>query len=458
MATQEQEKKRSGMDVDELTVKRQKKRRSSATWMRDPIDVSQYKSCPLDSFASHDNSFVSIDPRLKKALVENMGYTYLLPAQLAVWKETAGYFSFQRDLYLDFPPGSGKTLAYVLPILHRLSTRKCNRIQAIVVLPNHELALQVKNIFDNLAPAVGLSVGLADSNFNSLGPVEILVATPRSLIFYVKIKSLAPQLLQYLVVDETDMLITEPYKYWLPTYAYPDAFLLYARLATIYLSDASNQDLGKLKKLLCLPLFLTSRPTQYQLPQQLKSFKVVCTLDLKPFYLLALLETLKGETCIVFTSSIKSADWLCTALNSFEDLQIKIKVYSRRQAQPIRRKTLAEFRTGKIQLLICPDETERAVEVEEVKNVINYDLPAHSMTYVHRACQTARAGQSGNCFTLLTEEEVTKLKSLLHLAGNESCADYPIPSKAAESFHATYIKVTGRGRYEQGIALLPCSR
>ncbi|KAL7131131.1 hypothetical protein ABFS83_13G178300 [Erythranthe nasuta] len=425
MATEEQEKKKSDLP----------------TWMRDPIDVSQYNSCPLDSLASLDPPLHSLDPRLKTALVENMGYTYLLPAQVAVWKETTGYFSFKRDLYLDLPSGSGKTLAYVLPILQRLSTRKCNCVQAIVVLPNHELALQVKNIFDNLAPAVGLSVGLADSNFNSLWPVEILVATPKSLIFDVKIKSVKLNKLQYLVVDETDLLILEPCKYWLPTFPYADPFSLFTRLATIYLSDTSNQDLGRLKKLyLSRTLLLTSRPTQYQLPQQLKSFKVVCTLDLKPFYLVALLETLKGETCIVFTSSIKSADWLCTVLNSFEDLQIKIKVYSRRQAQPIRSKTLGEFRTGKIQVLICPDETERAVEVEEVKNVINYDLPAYSVIYVHRACQTARAGQSGNCFTLLSEDEVTKLKSLLHLAGNESCADYPIPSKAAESFHATYVK------------------
>lgn len=137
----------------------------------------------------------------------------------------------------------------------------------------------------------------------------------------------------------------------------------YPRLMKMVLSATLTQDPSKLAQLdLHHPLFLTTGKSRYQLPENLKSFKLVqssviphiysnfyisfllstphmqvCTSKLKPLYVLALLENFQEEQCIVFTSSVESTHRLCTLLNSFDNLQIKIKEYSRLQRQSIRR-------------------------------------------------------------------------------------------------------------------------
>ncbi|GMP93439.1 hypothetical protein CsSME_00043273 [Camellia sinensis var. sinensis] len=159
------------------------------------------------------------------------------------------------------------------------------------------------------------------------------------------------------------------------------------------LSATLTQDPCKLAQLnLHHPLSLTTGQRRYQLPEQLESFKLICESKHKPLYLVALLQTLQEEKCIVFTSSVESTHRLCTLLNFFGDLQIKIKEYSGLQRQFVRSKTLRAFREGEIQVLVSSDAMTRGMDVEGVRNVINYDVPAYIKTYIHRAGRTARAG------------------------------------------------------------------
>ncbi|KAL3833666.1 hypothetical protein ACJIZ3_008402 [Penstemon smallii] len=480
--------------------KKGKKNTPVLPWMRDPIDITVYDSFPL-------NSLPFLDPRLEEPL-RKMGINSLFPVQVAVWQETIGPGSFERDLCINSPTGSGKTLAYALPIVQMLSTRTVKCLRALVVLPTRDLALQVKDIFAALAPAVGLSVGLAvgqssiadeiselidqpkleaglcydseDFPQELRSAVDILVATPGRLMDHVNnTKGFTLEHLCYLVVDETDRLLREAYQSWLPNvlrlaYSWNQSPFPFAnnyipptfgslktirrfgvergfkgkphpRLVKMVLSATLTQDPSKLAQLdLHHPLFLTTGKTRYQLPEQLKSFKVICESKLKPLYLLALLETLQGEKCIVFTSSVESTHRLCTLLNHFGDIQIKIKEYSRLQRQSIRSKTLRAFRAGDVQVLISSDAMTRGMDVEGIKNVINYDMPAFIKTYVHRAGRTARAGQTGRCFTLLPKGEVKRFKKLLQKAGNESCPEYSVPSESVESLHSMYSSALER--------------
>lgn len=466
-------------------------------WMRSPIDVSDFEECPL-------NLLPSLDPRLEVAL-QNMGISSLFPVQVAVWQETIGPGGFDRDLCINSPTGSGKTLAYALPIVQALSTRSVKCLRALVVLPTRDLALQVKEVFAALAPAVGLSVGLAvgqssvadeiselikrpkvdggvcyDPQDLSLhyieSGVDILVATPGRLMDHLNnTKGFTVDHLCYLIVDETDRLLREAYQSWLPTVLQltcsnnhglfpcardfsPALFgslktmrrsgvergfkgKSYPRLAKMLLSATLTQDPGKLAQLnLHHPLFLTTGESRYQLPEKLKSYKVICEPQLKPLYLVALLQSLGGEKCIVFTSSLESTHRLCTLLNYFGDLKIKIKEYSGLQRQNLRSKTLKEFREGKIQALVCSDAMTRGMDVEGVTNVINYDMPPFIKTYIHRAGRTARAGKNGCCFTLLRNDElqVKRFKRILKKADQNSCPVHSIPSESIESLRPLY--------------------
>ncbi|CAL5411712.1 unnamed protein product [Camellia sinensis] len=472
-------------------------------WMRTPIDVTLFHGCPL-------NLLPFLDPRLELAL-ENMGFTSLFPVQVAVWQETIGPGSCERDLCINSPTGSGKTLAYALPIVQMLSTRAVRCLRALVVLPTRDLAVQVKQVFAAIAPAVGLSVGLAvgqssiadeiselikrpkleagicydpeDFLLDLESSVDILVATPGRLMDHINsTKGFTLEHLCYLVVDETDRLLREAYQSWLPTvlqliqssvgslfphannfFSSPFGSLKtirrsgvergfkgksYPRLVKMVLSATLTQDPGKLAQLdLHHPLLLTTGQRRYQLPEQLESFKLICESKLKPLYLVALLHTLQGEKCIVFTSSVESTHRLCTLLNFFGDLQIKIKEYSGLQRQFVRSKTLKAFRAGEIEVLVSSDAMTRGMDVEGVRNVINYDVPAYIKTYIHRAGRTARAGQAGRCFTLLRKEEgtqcemVKRFKKLLQKADNNSCPVYSVPSDSIESFRSTYTSV-----------------
>ncbi|KAJ6936958.1 hypothetical protein NC652_011595 [Populus alba x Populus x berolinensis] len=451
-----------------------------------------------ESTIAKQNKNVPVLPWMRSP-VDNMGFKTLFPVQIAVWQETIGPGAFERDLCINSPTGSGKTLAYALPIVQMLSTRAVKCLRALVVLPTRDLALQVKQVFAAIAPAMGLSVGLAvgqssiadeiselikkpeheagicydpqDVLQELQSSVDILVATPGRLMDHITTtKGFTLEHLCYLVVDETDRLLRESYQSWLPTVLKltclcdeslmpgVNNFLPYAsgslktirrwgfkgksypRLAKMVLSATLTQDPSKLAQLnLHHPLFLTTGQRRYQLPEKLESYKLICMSNLKPLYLVAVLQHLGGEKCIVFTSSVESTHRLCTLLNFFGDLKVKIKEYSGLQRQSVRSKTLKAFREGEIQVLVSSDAMTRGMDIEGVRNIINYDMPAYVKTYVHRAGRTARAGQTGRCITLLRTHEVKRFKKLLQKADNDSCPIYSIPSSSVKSLHPFYL-------------------
>uniref|UniRef100_A0A2N9GT07 ATP-dependent RNA helicase n=1 Tax=Fagus sylvatica TaxID=28930 RepID=A0A2N9GT07_FAGSY len=422
-------------------------------WMRSPVDVSLFEDSPL-------HLLPYLDPRLTVAL-QNMDISSLFPVQVAVWQETIGPGAFERDLCINSPTGSGKTLAYALPIVQKLSNRTVKCLRALVVLPTRDLALQVKEVFAAIAPAVGLSVGLAvgqssiadeiselikrpkleagtcydpeDFSLQLQSSVDILVATPGRLMDHINnTKGFTLEHLCYLVVDETDRLLREAYQSWLPTVLqlthssdeslYPCAsnFLPFSfnsiktirrcgvergfksrpspRLVKMVLSATLTQDPSKLAQLdLHHPLFLTTGPNRYQLPEKLESYKLQMTLP-------PLMSKVEGE---VVDSRITS-------------------------------KTLKAFREGEIQVLVSSDAMTRGMDVEGVRNVINYDVPPYVKTYIHRAGRTARAGQTGCCFSLLHMGEVRRFKKMLQKADIESCPVYSIPSDSIESLRTIY--------------------
>ncbi|XP_071686741.1 DEAD-box ATP-dependent RNA helicase 1 [Rutidosis leptorrhynchoides] len=463
-------------------------------WMRSPVDISTLNKCPL----SH---LPFLNPRLEEALCSS-GINSLFPVQVAVWQETIGPGSFERDICVNSPTGSGKTLAYALPIVQTLSTRAVKCLRALVVLPTRDLALQVRDVFETIAPAVGLKVGLAvgqssiadeismlierpkveagviyDPEHRSVelqSAVDILVGTPGRLMDHINhTKGFTLEHLRFLVVDETDRLLRESYQSWLPTVLQytsssingPFSSIInsssstfgslktirrvgvergfnnkpHPRLVKMVLSATLTQDPSKLAQLdLHHPLFLTTGKIRYQLPEHLASFKLICEPKLKPLYLVALLQSLQGEKSIVFTSSVESTHRLCSLLKYFGDLGIKIKEYSGHQHQTVRSKTLRAFREGGVQVLVSSDAMTRGMDVEGVKNVINYDKPPYIKTYIHRVGRTARAGNTGSCFTLLHEDEVKQFKKLLKKADIDSCPVRTVSLDSIESLRSTY--------------------
>ncbi|XP_015688839.1 DEAD-box ATP-dependent RNA helicase 1 [Oryza brachyantha] len=462
-------------------------------WMRNPVDIDSFSGCPVAHLPR-------LDPRLVEAL-QRMGIESFFPVQVAAWLETIGPGAFERDICVNSPTGSGKTLAYALPIVQMLATRKVRCLRALVVLPTRDLALQVKEVFDGIAPVVGLSVGSAvgqssiadeisdliemskgglyptlDEEFIQMEPqtkVDILVATPGRLMDHINMtKGFSLEHLQYLVVDETDRMLREAYQSWLPTVIqltrstnqnhswcdtngktilHPLTTIrrsgiergfkgkCFPRLAKIILSATLTQDPSKLSQLeLHHPLLLNSGKKRYRIPTKLQSYKLVCKSNLKPLSLIVLLQELRGEKCLVFTSSVESSHRLSTLLEFFEDLPFKFSEYSRLQRESTRRKTLDAFKEGKIDVLIGTDRMARGIHIDGLRYVINYDMPPYVKTYIHRAGRTARAGESGSCFTFLRKHEIKAFDKMLKKADDSSCSLHSLPDESVETLRPVF--------------------
>ncbi|KAL3693533.1 hypothetical protein R1sor_007184 [Riccia sorocarpa] len=463
-------------------------------WMRDPLEIDAYEAIPLAQVPA-------LDTRLREAL-SKLGMKTLFPVQMAVWYETVGPGLCERDVCVSSPTGSGKTLAYALPIVQKLSSRVLRLLRALVVLPTRDLAAQVKAVFDTIAPAVGLSVGLAVGqtsitteagelvNFrktmiHSFGSgyspdaafaesnVDILVATPGRLMDHLRnTKGFTLENLQFLVVDETDRLLRQAYQEWLPNVLaaavpnppssgrglssrnyVPGMVRTFRRclhrgrgpavprLMKMVLSATLTRDPAKIGQLdLYRPIYVAPGTvgSRYQLPEQLKSFRMVCKAGEKPLYLVALLQQLSNQPTIVFTASVVATHRLYTLLKNFKGLSLKVVEYSSLQHQQARSNSLAKFRNGEAHVLIASDAMTRGMDVEGIANVVNYDMPVYAKTYVHRVGRTARAGQPGSAFTLLRKEEVRHFKLMLQKVNNSRCKDYSMRSSATEELYEAY--------------------
>uniref|UniRef100_A0A0D9YZM3 RNA helicase n=2 Tax=Oryza glumipatula TaxID=40148 RepID=A0A0D9YZM3_9ORYZ len=370
-------------------------------WMRNPVDIDSFSGCPVAHLPR-------LDPRLVKPL-QRMGIESFFPVQVAAWLETIGPGAFERDICINSPTGSGKTLAYALPIVQMLATRKVRCLRALVVLPTRDLALQVKEVFDAIAPVVGLSVGSAvgqssiadevsnliekskqglfpslDEEYIQMEPqtkVDILVATPGRLMDHISMtKGFSLEHLQYLVVDETDRMLREAYQSWLPT--------------VIQLTRSSDQNHSW--------------------------------------------SDMNGETLLHPLTTIRRSHRLSTLLEFFEDLPFKFSEYSRLQRESTRRKTLDAFKEGKIDVLIGTDRMARGIHIDGLRYVINYDMPPYVKTYIHRAGRTARAGESGSCFTFLRKHEVKAFDKMLKKADNSSCSLHSLPEESVETLRPVF--------------------
>ena len=185
--------------------------------------------------------------------------------------------------------------------------------------------------------------------------------------------------------------------------------LLECPLQKLIFSATVSHNPRKLKSLqLQNPLFFksSSEGREYSLPSSLRQFRVISLPNEKTLVLSVLLNEWieKGEQVLIFTSSLDSTHRLFTVLQLM-NFPIKCSLYSSQLSQKERNQTLSKFRESKIQVLVCSDVMARGMDVLTVKNVINFDPPNHVKTYVHRVGRTARAGNEGFAFTLLTQEE-----------------------------------------------------
>ena len=344
-----------------------------------------------------------------------------------------------RDLLALARTGSGKTLAFGLPLLQRLDAAS-DRVQGLVLVPTRELASQVSAALQEIADGLGVRLltlcgGVAQEwqeRELALGP-QLLVATPGRLRDLLAQQTLGLGALRMLVLDEADRLLEMgfwPDIQWLMK-AMPEArqqMLFSATLPVELESLASGllQDPVRIEAELLNSLVNDIEERLYLVN---RSSKVPA--------LIALLEAGEWPQVLVFISARDDADGVAKKLAR---AGMTVAVLHGNKDQTTRERALADFKEGRVRVLVATDLMARGIHVEALPVVINLDLPEHAPVYVHRIGRTARAGQSGLAISLTCHGDGEALEGIRALTGR------PLPLAALAGFPVTDKPASGESK------------
>jgi ATP-dependent RNA helicase RhlE len=350
---------------------------------------------------------LGLDPTLVQATRE-MGYTEPTPIQT----EAIPHILQGRDLIATAQTGTGKTAAFLLPILHQLMHKPLGKTQALVVTPTRELAQQIDDVCVGLAYHTKLRVGLIVGGA-SMGPqekairlgVELLVATPGRLLDHMRHPQVKFDQLTILVLDEADRMLDMGFL--------PDLKRIIARLParkqTLLFSATMPPVIAKLageilKKPHSIQIGRRSAPavgiTQaaYPVPEHLKT----------PL-LRHLLRHTEMPSVLVFTRTKSSARRLAKtiAADGFAVTELHSNL-----TQGQRTRAMEGFRREDFQVMVATNIAARGLDVTHITHVISFDVPHVPEDYVHRIGRTARAEAEGDAFVLVSPAEEKSLTQI----------------------------------------------
>jgi len=349
--------------------------------------------------------------RLNPALlrgVEELGFEQPTPIQ----RDAMPPALEGRDVLACAMTGSGKTAAFLLPIMHRLLEKPRRATRALVLTPTRELAAQIHEDMNALAvhtPLTGAAVyggvGMGPQEHAFRSGVDVIVATPGRLLDHFRAPYAKLDALEYLVLDEADRMLDMGFL--------PDIRRILrhipARRQTLFFSATMPGPIGQLaSEMLRNPVAISLQRqaapavgiTQavYPVPQ-----------ELKPALFMELLKRDLVREALVFTRTKHRA-------NRLADHLVKHKVNAARihgnRSQAQRTEALAGFKSGKYRVLVATDIAARGIDVEALSHVVNFDVPAVPEDYIHRVGRTGRAELTGDAFTFVAPDEESDLRAI----------------------------------------------
>jgi ATP-dependent RNA helicase RhlE len=357
-------------------------------------------------------SSLKLHPSLLKGIKE-LGFTRPTPIQVdAIPPALEG-----RDVLAAAMTGSGKTAAFLLPILHRLIDKPRGTTRALVLTPTRELAAQVLEELNELAvhtPVTGAAifggVGMGPQEHAFRTGVDVLVATPGRLLDHFRSPYAKLPGIEYLVLDEADRMLDMGF---LPDIRRVLRHLPARRQTLLFSATMPAPIVALTREMLRNPaaISLERKPapavgiTQavYPVPQELKSA-----------LFLALLQRDLMQEALVFTRTKHRANRLQAYLARHGVAAERIHG-NRSQAQ--RTEALAGFKSGKYRVLVATDIAARGIDVEALGHVVNFDVPTAPEDYIHRVGRTARAETTGDAFTFVAPEEEGELREIERAVG-----------------------------------------
>ena len=344
--------------------------------------------------------------------IQKAGYTRPTPVQAAaIPKVMQG-----SDLIAIAQTGTGKTAAFVLPMLHRLSESSRHgqprHIKSLILAPTRELAVQIMENIRNYGQSLPIRVAAIYGGVEEIAQikslrkgVDIVVATPGRLIDLIGRQKLDFSVLEVLVLDEADRML---HMGFLPDIERIVGFLPKRRQTLMFSATLSKQVESLAHRFLYQPKMVQvgkrSNPADtvdqcvYEVPAHLKNA-----------LLLELLRQPKFTRVLVFVRMKDGANLLT---NFLKLAGVKVARLHSSRSQEQRLQALQDFKDGKVQVLVATDIVARGIDIDGVTHVVNYDFPVNPEDYVHRIGRTGRAEAQGEAISFVPKGDLNLLDIL----------------------------------------------
>jgi ATP-dependent RNA helicase RhlE len=357
----------------------------------------------------------ALDPSLHRGL-KDLGFARPTPIQAdAIPPALEG-----RDLLACAMTGSGKTYAFLLPILHQLLAKPRGVTRALVLTPTRELAAQIHESMNDIATHTALT-GAAVFGGVGMGPqehafrtgVDVMVATPGRLLDHFRQPYAKLDQLEYLVLDEADRMLDMGF---LPEIKKILRHLPNKKRQTLFFSATMPAPIAVLSK------EMLNNPVTLNIARQSAPAKGITQAlypvaqELKSALLVELLKRGDMPQALVFTRTKHRANRLASQLVTNG---IKAERIHGNRSQSQRTQALAGFKNGEYQVLVATDIAARGIDVEALGHVVNFDVPLAAEDYIHRVGRTARAEATGEAFTFVSPEEEGDLRAIERAIGKQ---------------------------------------
>ncbi len=340
-------------------------------------------------------------PDRLRAAVRHPGWTELMPVQA----RAIPYLLEGRDLVIQARTGSGKTAAFLLPMLERLDASR-DRTQALVLVPTRELARQVQSDAAMLWEGSGLrsttvygGVGYEPQIQALREGVQLVVATPGRALDHLLRGAFSLKDLTTLVFDEADRMLSMGF--------YPDMKQVQTYLpqrpihTTMFSATFPASVMKTAREFIAEPEFLTLSRDHVHVTDAEHVYYAVPPME-KDRALVRIIEMENPSSAFIFCNTKQNVHYITVVLQRFG---YDADELSADRSQADRERILKRVREGKLRFLVATDVASRGIDIPELSHVIQYEPPEDAEDYVHRAGRTGRAGAGGTALSLVTEAE-----------------------------------------------------
>lgn len=346
---------------------------------------------------------------------ESLGYENPTPIQI----KAIPVILTGQDLIGCAETGTGKTAAFLLPIIQQLSERSRPGVRVLVLAPTRELALQIEKNYTELnsVKSIRSVIVMGGTNIRTQiaslkRGVTVVIATPGRLLDLIDRGAVNLSTVETLVLDEADRMLDMGF---LPAIRRILAVLPTKR-QTLLFSATMSADIEQLARSTMKQPKLVEVSQRGSAAKMVEQTAYLVALESKTALLLALLEKESHafERVLVFTRTRRGAERISHILKARNHSVNRIHA-DRSQGQ--RETALREFRNGNARVLVATDIAARGLDVDSVSHVINYDVPAAPEDYVHRVGRTGRAGNQGKAITIVAPVDELSMRAIERLTG-----------------------------------------